>query len=160
MQHFTVQTERNYSLGMGTSGRKLWLALVAFGAGGLLGSGGATRNASNELDRFIRSAETRAAHAARAESSKAVALNALPLLPAPVTSVLSESPRALTEVQPITQVNLTSAVIAPSSALAHQRVATGSVGVSAMNIKPPTRTKKSASWTRRSEIIDPWTARR
>jgi hypothetical protein len=34
------------------------------------------------------------------------------------------------------------------------------VGVSAMNMKPPTRTKKSASWTRRSEIIDPWSARR
>ncbi|MFZ5889811.1 MAG: hypothetical protein ACOY0T_01980 [Myxococcota bacterium] len=141
---------------MGKSGRKLVVALVAFGAGGFAGLVAAAADESSAVSHLIRSGEElRATRTSQptARPAKTERLNALPLLPLPTTS--SEE-HAMAPLAPAAS-NDASTAAAASQMTAQTSVARNALASSG---KPVQRTKKSAAWTRRSEIIDPWSTRR
>ena len=137
-QHFTLRTEQNYSSCMGQSGRKLMLALVAFGAGGFVGLVAAAADDRSSVGQFRRSAT-------HADVVAAPQLNVLPLLPAPASAP------DFVATEPREQINsAVSPVLAQPTRLARP----------AMPARKPMQHMKSATWTRRSDIIDPWSNRR
>jgi len=141
-------------------GKSLRVALIAFVAGGLSALVAASAENAGAVDR-IRSAAT-AGHTHRESPPRSAAapvtgLNTLPLLPPP-------SPRGVGAETALPAVPapggaktlpVLDASAAKVTALPHNSAPSASASSKAIQ-----RAKKSASWTRRSEIIDPWSARR
>lgn len=124
------------------------LALVAFGAGGFVGLVAAAADETSSVGQLRRSAT-------QADVVPAPHLNVLPLLPAPTER--SED----AGLEPREQIN--SAVAADVVSAARALDATGPIREarpSAPARKSIQHTKKSATWARRSDIIDPWSNRR
>lgn len=123
------------------------LALVAFGAGGFMGLVAAAADDTGNVAGVRRSAT-------RPDVVAPARLNALPLLPAPAEaqSQLAADPPELRQ------------AVASSESIATQvstrRVRESQPKPASLPRKTAQHVSKSGSWTRRSEIIDPWSTRR
>lgn len=148
---FTLRTEQNYSSGMGQSGRKLMLALVAFGAGGFVGLVAAAADETSSVSPLRRSA------AAISEHAPAEELNALPLLPAPEPARHAAPARVEEPPEPTGAPESGAALVASLEPAGRPDLRSAGAPIALRRQAPR---KKSPTWARSSEIIDPWSSHR